>query len=436
MENINIEEGIIGCILVNPEKMFEIYNLVTPEMFCQQFTRRVYTKLLSMYDRGIEIDLVMLASECSTPEIEPKIFEKKFSELIVSCPTSILLKDYVAKLIANYQCNRLRMLIKEIEIDPNTINDTLGTIQKGIDDITLNRKERTKRLKNIIDSFDSEYFVDNNAEKNNIKFNIGDLDDSLSLKGGEVTIIGARPAVGKSAFALQIVKNVARQGKRVGYFNLEMLDQQIYERFVCGESGIELQRLKRAIAFLGNEKEKFETANNNLRALDIKISSGSFSISEIKAECRHQDYELIVIDYLQLIRSDRPAERRIEIGQISRQLKELAMELDVPIIVLSQLSRKSEYTQSKEPNMTDLRESGDIEQDASTIILMWNLSDTFREYKGLKVDKNRQGKLFDMPMKFNGDYMSFEPIRDKTIEQIKNSFKDFEPIADDETPFN
>ena len=314
----------------------------------------------------------------------------------------------------------------------------MGEIITEIENIKLNQKRRTHKIVDVISENKNEYFKDNNMEQLKIRFQIDLLDDCVTLKGGEVTILGARPSVGKSAFALQILKNVAKQGFRVGYFNLEMLDQQIYERLICSESKIDLQRLKRATTFLGDEKERFDTSNDELGKLDIRISSGSFSISEIKAESRHQNYDLIVIDYLQLIRADKSFEsRRVEVGQISRQIKELAMELDVPIIVLSQLSRKSEYTQDKEPSMADLRETGDIEQDASTIILMWNLSDDFRNFKGLKVDKNRQGKLLSIPLEFDGDYMKFEAIKGKTIDDIKTKINEFKPVStSEELPFN
>ena len=435
MENNNIEDGIIGCILVDPESLYEIYDKIKPEMFTSIFCKRVYETALSLWDRGIKFDATILANELANEKSDAGVFLKQFSKMIVDTPTSVLIGGYADNLIAKYQCKRLNLLLKGLVIEPNTVNDVMGEIIKGIEDIKLNQKKRTNKIIDVINNSRDEYFREDNQENVKMKIGIDELDDCISLKGGEVTVIGARPSVGKSALALQIVKAVARQGFRVGYFNLEMLDQQIYERLVCGESGISLQRLKRATQFLGDEKEKFDNANDSLAKMDIRISSGSFSVSEIKAESRHQNYNLIVIDYLQLIRSDRSAERRIEVGMISRQIKELAMELDVPIIVLSQLSRKSEYTQDKEPNMTDLRESGDIEQDASTIILMWNLSDDFRDFKGLKVDKNRQGKLISIPLEFDGDYMSFKTIKDKTVEDIKSKIKDFKPVADSETPF-
>lgn len=436
--NNNIEDGIIGCILVEPNSLIDVYDKIKPEMFNSLFCKKVYETALGLWDKGIKFDATILANELANAESSPDNFLQQFSTMIMATPSSVLINGYADKLIANYQCKRLKTLLKDLEINPNNVKDVMGEIVTEIENIKLNQKRRTHKIVDVISENKNEYFKDNNMEQLKIRFQIDLLDDCVTLKGGEVTILGARPSVGKSAFALQILKNVAKQGFRVGYFNLEMLDQQIYERLICSESKIDLQRLKRATTFLGDEKERFDTSNDELGKLDIRISSGSFSISEIKAESRHQNYDLIVIDYLQLIRADKSFEsRRVEVGQISRQIKELAMELDVPIIVLSQLSRKSEYTQDKEPSMADLRETGDIEQDASTIILMWNLSDDFRNFKGLKVDKNRQGKLLSIPLEFDGDYMKFEAIKGKTIDDIKTKINEFKPVStSEELPFN
>ena len=150
----------------------------------------------------------------------------------------------------------------------------------------------------------------------------------------------------------------------------------------------------------------------------ITISTGAKSVSEIRAECRHQRYDVIVIDYLQLIKADRRfGNRASEVGDISKAIKALAMELHVPIIVLSQLNRISEMRETKEPTMAELRESGDVEQDASNIILLWNL-DKDGKYKGWKIEKQRQGTHLKEVLQFDGDHMRFIE-RTETIEQIQ-----------------
>jgi replicative DNA helicase len=223
-------------------------------------------------------------------------------------------------------------------------------------------------------------------------------------------VIGARPSVGKSAFVTQIASYMCKQGKRVGFYNLEMQDKQIYERILAAESGIGLKRIKRALAFTGDERERFERANDNIKRLyqGLVVNTGAKKISDIRSESRHMNYDIIIIDYMQLILpEDRyKGNRFAEVGQISHEIKALAMELNIPIIALSQLNRVSVGKDTKEPTMAELRESGDVEQDASIIMLMWNLNEE-RTVKGLKVDKNRQGEVGKEKLNFEGHIMRF-----------------------------
>jgi replicative DNA helicase len=222
-------------------------------------------------------------------------------------------------------------------------------------------------------------------------------------------VIGARPSVGKSALVTQIATYMVKQGKRVGFYNLEMKDQQIYERLLAAESGIGIKRIKRALAFTGDEQERFDKANEVIRGYkDLVINTGAKKISDIRAESRHMNYDIIIIDYMQLILpEDRyKGSRFAEVGQISHEIKALAMEFNIPVIALSQLNRLSAVKETKEPTMAELRESGDVEQDASIIMLMWNLTED-RTVKGLKVDKNRQGEVGKEKLNFEGNFMRF-----------------------------
>ena len=224
---------------------------------------------------------------------------------------------------------------------------------------------------------------------------------------------------------------MAKAGKRIGFYNLEMSEKQVYERLLSNQSGIRLNRIRRAIQFLGDEKERFERANQTLGKMDILISSGTKSVSEIRNECRHQELNCIIIDYLQLVRADtRYQSRASEVGAISKAIKALAMELNVPIIALSQLNRTSEMRETKEPTMGELREAGDIEQDASIIILLWNLDNEDKTRKGLKVDKNRQGELGKIVYRFDGNEMRFQ----ETEEELKS--KDGFKTVRTPTPFD
>jgi replicative DNA helicase len=285
--------------------------------------------------------------------------------------------------------------------------DVKGVIRQ-LQEIVEDRESHEKRLSDLT-GFKDQYFCDKST--NGVKFGIHGLDDMTGyLEGGDVIVIGARPSVGKSAFVIQVTNNMAKEGKKIAFYNLEMTEKQIYERYVSHISGIELTRLRRAIAYTDNEQELFDRANETIAKnySNLTVITGSKSISEIRAECINKDYDIIIIDYLQLIIPDSSyrGNRFAEVGKISRDLKNLATELKIPIVALSQLNRVSESTETKEPTMGELRESGNVEQDASIIILMWNLNEE-RTLKGIKVDKNRQGKTGKIELKFDGSRMKF-----------------------------
>ena len=208
---------------------------------------------------------------------------------------------------------------------------------------------------------------------------------------------------------LQVAKENAKRGMKVAVFTMEMNDKELYERLLVSESDFELTRLKKAKEFLKGEKEQFIKANNKVENYPIYIASGDFSVNEIYRLCKHQNFDLIIIDYLQLLEPDKSyrGNRTAEVGEISRNLKKTAMKLKVPIIALSQLNRAVEGKKDKEPTMAELRESGSLEQDANNIIILWNLSEDNKMYKGVKVEKCRQGETGKVGMKFDGKHMTF-----------------------------
>ena len=437
MDKDSIEDGIIGSIIVDPSCLYEIYDKVKPEMFESIFCRSAYETALSLYDRKVKFDETVLANEMTNKQINnAEAIKKQLEDIVMATPVSVNVQDYVNILISKYQAREVRQLFKDADTSYTGIKNTIGDVITRLEELQNNKKRHSRKAVEISDKFRDTHFDGNKFDESKVvKTGLNELDNIISLEPGDVTIIGARPSVGKSALALQIAKNVSERGLKVGYFNLEMMDGQIYERLIASMSSIPLERIRKAKNFLGDEKENYFKADEEFRKLNLIVSTGGKTDLDIRLESRHQKFDLIIIDYLQLIQfHGRSENRRTEVGAVSRSLKNLATELDIPIIILSQLTRKTEFTADKEPTMADLRETGDIEQDASIIILMWNLSDDIRKYKGLKVDKNRQGNLVSVPLYFNGDNMSFSVI-DSDIEKIKEQIKDMKPVNNSETPF-
>lgn len=422
-----IEKSVIGALLIEPDSISGIYEQIKPEMFGDLFCRSVYTEIVRAYDVGKSISLEELAQKLQS---EGQTQEYIVQELRGIIPTveSYRIKSYADALDADYKTRRLNELLSHVVPAAGCIDNQINGLLQNLEALKESDTVKIHGLGDVVDAVSGNYFTD--PERSILYTGLSKLDDTLGgLEGGDVIVIGARPAVGKSAFATQIAMNLAKSKKRVALYNLEMSDKQVYERLLSRNSGIGLTRIRRARDFLGNEKERFDRANEALKKIPLFIRSGSVSVSQIRNECRHLDLDCIVIDYIQLIRSDvRYQSRASEVGAISKAIKALAMELHIPIIALSQLNRVSEMRQNKEPTMGELREAGDIEQDASIILLMWNIVD---DKKGLKVEKNRQGVLSSEVLRFNGDNMEFIETSE-TVAEASRGFR----RAKEPTPFD
>lgn len=434
---IEAEKGVIGAILIDCDSISEVYGILPEDAFYDSFCRECYCECLKMFDNGVRVDVIRLAAKLENENRDKQYVLRYLSECTLAVASSVEIKSFAETMLAEHKAKKLKHLVDRVSFMPNEVDDTIRSLIASLETMIGERTEDGKSLRDIVLDRRDDYFTEN--KKENLKTGFDKLDDVLGgLEGGDVTILAARPSVGKSALATQIIENVAKKGRRVGHFNLEMNENQVYERFVSRLSGISLTRVRRAKQFLGDEKEKFDTANDKLSTYDAMIYTGSKSVRDIKANSRHMKFDLIVIDYLQLIKSDKPyANRASEVGVISKSIKELARELQVPVLLLSQLSRAVEQREDKEPQLSDLRESGDIEQDASNVIFLWNLSEDKRA-KGMSIAKNRQGELKKIGIEFDGEHMVFKE-RQEEFELYKKTTKDRErnrEKLEQDNPFN
>ena len=425
------EKSVIGSLLMDKDCMSEIYGMLEPDMFTSELLGKVFHEYQRAYDRGYDLTLPMIEQNLRSDNFPSDLIMQELKECLSDMFTSVHVKEN-AKVIENeYKTFKLDKIISSTKITPTNFKEQIGFLQNELEALQNNKKSTSKSLAEISRENKGNYFCEKKVNLINLGFD--KLDNLLgSLEGGDVTVIGARPGIGKSAFVTQITSNLAKQGKKVGFYNLEMKNKQMYERFIVSESGIGLTRLRRAVRFLGDEKERFDKANEVLEKAEniIITSDGVKSVGDIRAESRHMDYDIIIIDYLQLLKADTTyrGNRTAEVGEISRAIKNLAMELNIPVIALSQLNRASEGRETKEPTMAELREAGNIEQDASVIMLLWNLDEKDSSKKGCKVAKQRQGECGTVVMNFNGNLMRFE----ETDESVKQA-KEWKKV--DENPF-
>lgn len=425
------EQNVVGSLLIDNDSIGKVYGMLEADMFSSELLGRMYLEFQRGYDNRYEVNQVVLLQKLTGESWMQSIVLEEIRNCISVTVTSASIKSYAEVVKNDYRARQLDRILSCIQVSPNDISGQIGKLITDLEGLRDNRAATSKSLPQIVAENKDKYFTDSAANRINIGF--PKLDDLLGgLEGGDMIVIGARPAVGKSAFVTQITTYFAEQGKKVGFYNLEMSDKQMYERFVVSQSGIGLTRLRRAVRFLGDEKERFDRANEVLSGRsNIVISTGSKSVSEIRAESRHMDYDVIVIDYMQLLKADTQykGNRYAEVGAISKAIKNLAMELNIPIIALSQLNRVSEARDTKEPTMAELREAGDIEQDASVIILLWNRSQDDKSIKGCKIEKDRQGLTGTVTLKFDGDKMAFYEMQ-ATANEVARWEK-----VDDDCPF-
>lgn len=426
-ELIEAQRSIIGSILVDPEHCLpKLYGILEPEHFTYLKLRKTYKAILYLYGTGTPITSVTVADVIDDPRDEFLELLKECSDTIV---TSTQITFYADILIRNWKERRFREILKGPK--GKDLSEQVTDVINNLDDLMANKKSNIKSLEEVFfenrDSFFAPKPEGMNTGINFVDNLIGWIEDT------DLVCIAARPAVGKSAFAMQIALNIAVSGKKVQYYSMEMSNVQVLQRIVAKLGKIDFKRVRMADKFIGDEVLRFQEAEDQIRNISGKFNicdeSGK-TVGQIRNECKYiEDLGVIIVDYLQLMKPEKNYQNRAtEVGTISRGLKQLASELHVPIIILSQLNRASEGRQGKEPNMADLRESGDIEQDCNTILMLWNKNDDDLSIKGLKVEKARQGQTGKGTLKFDGMHMKFYETEYKKP-------KGFIPV-DEPTPFD
>ena len=427
MNEAYAEESVIGSLIVSEGGAMD---MIPAKLDCSMFSDEICATAFGIFQAAAEksekVGVAVFVQRLVARSGFAKDFIESKARKFIGMASESTIESDANEIITSYKARHLSNTLNRIEITPDNLAETMDYLTLVIDGLSDRQSDRTKSLAQITKENKDNYFKE--SEKPKIEMEFATLNDLVGgFEGGDMIVIGARPAVGKSAFAAQMTNHFSELGKRIGYFNLEMPENQIYERFVSAVSGIGLTRIKRAINFTGDEKPRFDRANEILETKDqIVVTTGSQTVNSIKSLCKNAGYDIIIVDYLQLIKPEGRyrGNRFAEVGEISHALKGIATDLNIPVIVLSQLNRASVGREDKEPTMSELRESGDIEQDASVIILLWNLDDEGKK-KGCKIEKNRQGKTGTVKMEFNGDQMKFVELTD---------VNGFEPI--DDTPFS
>lgn len=384
-QNIDAERSVLAAAMLKPELVEEIVAKLIPEEFYRPSHRYIFQAIVDLYNTNIPVDQLSVAARLEAEQQLKDIGGKAYLTDVASDALAIAHWSSHADIVKRtYMLRELIRASTEITTlayeAPDDLDDVVEQAEKAIFRVTNRRvssnfQQLSELLTNAYDQIEKMH-----AAKQaiiGVPSGFSDLDNLLSgMRGGDLVILAARPAVGKTSFALNLAVNAAKAGTAVAIFSLEMGGDQLAMRMLASEARVDLKAI-RSGSGSDADWQKLAEGVASMYALDVWVDdTPSISIMEIRAKARRQlrnkSKGLIIVDYLQLMQPQgkRSENRQVEIAEISRGLKILAKELDVPVIALSQLSRAVESRAGKRPMLSDLRESGAIEQDADIVMFL------------------------------------------------------------------
>ncbi len=426
------EQAVLGAIIYEPDRFPEVAEILnTADYFYIALHRLIYSTMLQMFTHGKSIDFVTLYEELKA-EKDFDVTEGKtyLVRLVDNCPSTTNVHIYAKMVRDKYDVRQLinsaRKMIDEATSNEHSSEVLIDSAEQMIYDIRRGKSigglQRIDEV--VLQTFDRlDALNRNDPELVPVSSGIGDLDRVITgLNRSDLILLAARPGMGKTSFALNIAKNVAGpQQKTVAFFSLEMSNEQLASRLLSTEALVEGTKLRTG-KLSDEEWQRIIGAGDILSKMNLYLdATPGITVPAIKAKLRRlRKLDLVVIDYLQLMTSGRRSDNRVqEISEITRSLKILAKELNVPIICLSQLSRASEQRSDHIPQLSDLRDSGSIEQDADIVLFLYR--ENYYDKEGTSeasptsdrnaaqciVAKNRHGEARSINLHWQGEFMRF-----------------------------
>ena len=436
-QSIDAEQSVLGALLIDRDAVIEVADFLRPPDFYRQANGTVYNAILELYERREPVDIVTVSEVLERrSELEQVGGSAYLTSLINLTPTAVNAVHY-GRIVERKAV--LRNLIgaagKIASIgydDQADVGEAIDRAEQELYSVSDRRMESGfSPLKTLLHSaYDRlDYLHQHKGEISGIRTGFADLDTLTSgLQKSDLIVLAARPSIGKTSLALNFAEHAAvREGKTVGVFSLEMSKEQLVLRLLSSVANIDSQRLR--TGFLEEmDFTRLAPAMNALAEAPMFIDdTPNISTMELRTKARRLQAELgmdlLIVDYLQLMQStvtSRDANRVQEVSEITRGLKGLARELGVPVIALSQLSRQAEMRENKEPRLSDLRESGSIEQDADLVMFLWREKerggedeDPEGEIINLRLAKHRNGPTGDTKLYFRKRQTRFVSYADE-----------------------
>lgn len=429
-KNIEAEEAVLGSILINQETIYGVSELLDIEDFYRKSHRTIFKVMLDLNTTKKAIDIITLTDYLTHISKLEEVGGIAFiTSLANKVPSTANLKHYINIVKEKSMLRNIVHIAEYMEnmgYDSESI-DTPETVLDKAEQLLskLTKKLVTTKVNNIKEQtlnayIDIENIINHKDELLGLETGLYDLDNFLQgLKNSDFMILAARPSMGKTAFALNIASHLSiKKDTPVVFFSLEMSSNQLIHRIFSSRGLIPLFNLKS-----GNlddaHTQKLIKVSNKLSQSKLIIKDEISNLMSLRSIARklkrENDIKLIIIDYLQLLEGTRRENRNLEISEISRSLKILAKELDIPIIALSQLSRSVESRQVKKPMLSDLRESGSLEQDADIVMFLYredyyNPETENKNITDVIVAKNRNGPTGTIPVYFHKEYVRFQDL--------------------------
>ncbi|MBU1167055.1 replicative DNA helicase [Patescibacteria group bacterium] len=433
-QNIEAEESVLGSLMIDKEAIIKIADIVKAEDFYKESHGAVFEAMIDLYEKREPIDVVSLSNVLQKKnKLEEIGGRSKLVTLANVVPTAGNVIHY-AKIVQ--QKSTLRRLqrtageISELAHEETTpIEKVLDSAEQKLFSVSQKYlKNKFTPIKSILtDTFEriDELHKDGNKLRG-IPTGFVDLDNLLAgFQKSDLVILAARPSMGKTAFALDLCRQIAVKSKvPTGIFSLEMSKEQLVDRLLCAQAGVDLWKMRTGKLSDSENSDDFPRVGQAMGILSeapIFIDdTPSANAMEIRTKARRLQSEhglgLVVVDYLQLMEGRNPDNRVQEISEISRSLKGIARELDIPVLALSQLSRAVENRSPQIPQLSDLRESGSIEQDADVVMfiyreVMYNADTENKNIAEIHIKKHRNGPTGKVDLYFNHDKVRFENLK-------------------------
>lgn len=437
-QNIDAEQSLLGALLIDKDSIVRIAEALHPENFYRSEQHgEIFSAIRNLFDKREPIDLVTVTEELKRLGSFDKVGGSAYlANLINMVPTSAHIEHY-AKIIKEHAVRR-GLISQATRLIENAYNEEIlieELIENAESAIFALSQERIKRdfisiREGLAEAFDRLDDLQKNAGKlRGVPTGFRDLDSRLAgMQNSNLIILAARPGIGKTSFALNIAQHVAANlGLPVGIFSLEMSQEELVDRLLVAQADIDNWKLKTGRFDEGSKDyERFTNAMGELAEAPIFIDdTPGISISEIRTKARRLQIEhglkLLIVDYLQLI-TGRNLENRVQVvSEISQALKNIARELKIPVLALSQLNRSVEARGTKKPQLADLRESGAIEQDADVVMFLYKGDpENHPEQVKLDIQKHRNGPTGEIDLVFKAERTRFygtEKFRNKPAEK-------------------